>query len=288
MSPRGAVGARQIERARALLGMLRTYANPVLAIRERLASTYPQTQGIARKYRLRQGPSLLAEAGPDDVHMINEVWVHRTYALDANFIPRPSWNVVDVGAHKGFFAVWAGLQMRQGRILCFEPDPYHFRYLVQNVAQLGQAIEVECHNQAVAGSDGKRTLYRLPTLASQHSLYRARSAARATHEREVVQPILSDACSLATALADLEEVDLLKLDVEGSEYEILLESSAEGLLKVRRVVLEYDQVDPRNSGVRSSELVSHLQDVGFQVSHAKKWPLLFASRRPPSHGVQVR
>src|SRR5207247_421012 len=61
--------------------------------------------------------------------------------------------------------------------------------------------------------------------------------------------------SLEEVLAPLPDVSLLKLDCEGCEYELLLETPAASWQRVRRVVLEYHPV----RGREPSALVDRLE-----------------------------
>jgi hypothetical protein len=63
-------------------------------------------------------------------------------------------------------------------------------------------------------------------------------------------------------MADVERpVALVKLDCEGSEYDIILHSRADSWRSVQRVVLEYHPV----KGVGPSALLKRLRQLGFEL-----------------------
>jgi FkbM family methyltransferase len=261
--------------------MLRGYSNPLNAIWQRLSLFRTSDSSVVR-YRLRIGPVLYGDSGPHDVQVINEIWLYRTYGLDPSFVPRRDWTVVDIGAHKGFFSVWAGLQMLGGNLLAFEPDPHNFGQLVRNVSQLPSDIKVTSKRRAVSAAGGTRLLHRIPTLSGKHSLYEERSAERAKAAAvSTGRSIPVQTYSLEEALAGCTSVDLLKLDVEGSEYELLLESPDPVFRKVHRIVLEYDPSHPLDPDTKWTVLFARLEALGFQVQKSEKWPLLFAARPGP-------
>jgi len=72
-----------------------------------------------------------------------------------------------------------------------------------------------------------------------------------------------EAVSLAGFLESTceRQIDLLKMDIEGSEYEVLLAASSRDLDRVRRINLEYHQ----KPGFTKRDILEHLGQCGFQV-----------------------
>ena len=68
--------------------------------------------------------------------------------------------------------------------------------------------------------------------------------------------------TLDSVLRDFESVDLLKMDIEGGEYEVLYGSAPETLRKIRRITLEYhpDEGSP-------AELLAYLKLHGLELVH---------------------
>ena len=62
---------------------------------------------------------------------------------------------------------------------------------------------------------------------------------------------------------DINKIDYLKIDTEGGEYDIILNTPKEILKKVDKIVMEYhDYLSPLNNHV---ELIEHLKSCGFEV-----------------------
>jgi Methyltransferase FkbM domain len=70
--------------------------------------------------------------------------------------------------------------------------------------------------------------------------------------------------SLEDVLAPLPDVSLMKLDCEGCEYELVLETPAACWARVQRLVLEYHPV----SGREPRSLVERLGSLGLRLVHA--------------------
>ena len=67
--------------------------------------------------------------------------------------------------------------------------------------------------------------------------------------------------TLAHFLSDnnLLDVDLMKMDIEGSEHEVIRSTAREVLRKIRRIALEYHPNQPKEP------LLQHIQEAGFTL-----------------------
>lgn len=138
----------------------------------------------------------------------------------AGFAIAPGERVVDGGANVGAFAVLAA---RAGALVgAYEPHPETFRHLERNTAGLG----VRCV-QAALVADATT-----PTVAL------AVRGGADTHHRVGAGGETVDVPAVALAEAIGDGCDLLKLDVEGSEFELLMGTPDDVLTRVRRIACE--------------------------------------------------
>lgn len=138
--------------------------------------------------------------------------------------------IIDCGANIGLATLYFKALYPSAELLAFEPDPDAFACLSSNVAQ-NNLGGVELRNSALAGSDGKITLYSSFAGPGElnASIYKARSGGE---PRRVTAAKLSQFITRPVAL--------LKLDIEGAEGEVLTELRASGKLPlISRIVLEY-------------------------------------------------
>ncbi len=174
--------------------------------------------------RLRSGPSFEVRAGTDDHHVLFEVFALDVYAAP---IGRGK-TVVDIGANIGAFTVLAA--ERGARVLSFEPFPANFALLERNVSRNG--LSATLVQRAVSDADGTAELY-LPDrneYSGRYSLYPGRG------ERTVnVECIRLDKVMGEYGLA---RINLLKIDCQGSEYEILYGASQVTLSRIDSIVAE--------------------------------------------------
>jgi FkbM family methyltransferase len=190
-----------------------------------------------------------------DWQVLHEVVDRDDYDITQKTIGSTS-NVIDIGAHLGSFAILAATNASEGIVLSYEPDPDNFRLLTRNVAR-NKLTNVKTFKCAVAGTSGPKTLFRSISNWG-HSL-----TDRGYSRRHVV-----DGVTLPQILEqnDVQTCHVLKIDCEGSEYEILMGLSPQILDRIECIVGEWHQTPagPKELGFR--HLGEFLEAHGFRVN----------------------
>jgi FkbM family methyltransferase len=62
-----------------------------------------------------------------------------------------------------------------------------------------------------------------------------------------------------------ESIDLMKVDVEGSEYEILLKTDEEDLLKIKQISVEFHDFIDKSLESKNKEVIDRLASIGFSM-----------------------
>jgi FkbM family methyltransferase len=188
--------------------------------------------------------------------------IRRDY-LKGGITLRPGATVVDIGANMGAFAVLAGsIVGPTGRVIAFEPVTKTFERLEGNVA-LNRLRNVECHRVAIYSRDGMITLqiHAKSAFATAHEVFEV-SHAQAT---ETV-PCLT----LDQVFRDFQinRINLLKVDCEGSEYGIFETLSPYIAARIDQIAMEVHPVEGKSMD-RLSERISTL---GFTLlRHKYPW-----------------
>jgi len=217
--------------------------------------------------RLRNGMVIEGAPGALIVPLYKEIWYRDEYGLGADPLP-PGAVVIDVGANIGMFAVYAVVAGGASRVVAFEPFPDSFALLRRNAEQ-NRLAAIAPRPLAIAGHAGRRQLF----LAGRHGTNSLFGGAGETVSVECL--------TLADVLAreSIDRCHFLKLDCEGAEYEILLESPADVLARIERIALEYH--DAKTSHTHG-ELRTWLERNGFSVTSRDHLPsrsgYLFAKR----------
>lgn len=153
--------------------------------------------------------------------------------------------IVDVGANVGFFSMAARNFFPDASITAFEPNKDLEKYLRQNLG----ALNVDIHIQAVGRINTRVSLH----LQGNDSIMT--SVVEDSHS-DIEQVAFDD---IANKLNPT--IDLLKLDCEGSEWEIL--KDVQSMQKVRFLVMEYHLHSRPGSTI--DDMKQLLDDCGFNI-----------------------
>jgi FkbM family methyltransferase len=226
--------------------------------------------------RFRDGRRFVLRGGPSDFHVFHRVFLRDEYRLRG---AGPWDTVLDLGGNVGCFSFLVAGRAR--RVIVYEPDPHNLALLERNLAGLAHVSVIP---EAVAAEPGSRTLH---TAASGR--WGGRStlfADLATQRGDSAVEVRVTTLDALFAEHEIERCDLLKIDVEGAEYEILGAASADTLARVERVVGEYHDVRPDDPRTRIGAFRIMLERAGFRVdtspSHRRaNTGLFFAQRLRP-------
>lgn len=181
-----------------------------------------------------------------------EVYAEDQYALDwfaQDLGPAP--HLVDVGAHVGTFAVDFARRFPNATAQLFEPTPSTGEYLARNVADNGLADRFTVNHAALASVAGTFLMVDNGLASGHNGILRLGTGLG--REIEVPGQGAND------VLLAVPQVDLVKMDVEGAEYDIVLATPTETWSRVRRVVMEYHPLE----GHRLEQIVDHLGAAGL-------------------------
>jgi FkbM family methyltransferase len=192
--------------------------------------------------------------------VLREVFISEDYRIDD--LPPPA-TIVDLGSNMGASLIYFRLKYPAARIVGVEADPLVFPTLERNVAPF---TGVEIANVAVAASTGEATFFHNEQswASSLKPLWPTATEVRVRTR------------SLGELLDDFElpSVDLLKIDIEGAEWEVL--SSFRQYDRIGAVVGEVHRLEGRSP----RRLLDCLGDFRVSITHEVGDQLLrFVARR---------
>lgn len=192
-----------------------------------------------------------------DTMALKEVLIDGEYAKVIKHVAgRNSPIILDVGAHIGLFALSVIKENPTARVLSVEADPQTYGILMRNVDSLrAQGADWEAINAAGWDEDGKQLCFEGGGPSMSH---------RVSSTGKFVVTGITLKTLVDSLLAKGDVIDLLKIDIEGSE-EAFLCTAPDLLRHVRSVVVE---LHPRLCNVervrdvlsRRYESVSEIQD----------------------------
>lgn len=189
--------------------------------------------------------------GTQDLIVINEVIQKNEYGLPDSMLGE---TVIDLGANIGCFAIaclWRGAKF----VECYEPEDQNYEILCKNMEPYKNLTR--CVKAAAWRSDENSDKLRLCGMEDgKTAMHHCFGTGQETTTK-----------GLDEIIARFPEVDLLKLDIEGSEYPVLYTSKTLAT-KVKRIVGElhsgfkYGKApwDSTPEGVKQ-----YLESLGFDV-----------------------
>ena len=145
---------------------------------------------------------------------------------------KPGDVVIDIGAHIGFFAIYTALRFPEVVIHSFEPFPENYELLQQNLERNG-ITTVRTYPLGVSGGGRLLEMVTNPQNSGSSTCYsRTLEYGRTTGIPSTTLDHIFDSLSV-------DRCKLLKIDCEGSEYEILF--STRSLAKVEYLSGEFHQ-----------------------------------------------
>jgi len=198
---------------------------------------------------------------------------------------KPGMVVVDAGANEGLYSLFASRRVgNAGLVLAVEPSPRELLRLRDNIAR-NRVSNIRVHAVALSDRAGRARL-RIAEHehAGQNTLgqfaYEIRDAGM--HEVEVA-PL-----DELLQRENVRRVDLIKLDVEGSEYSLL--RGAHGTLKQHRPILLFEIFERalRHQGATPGVIFKLLEDLGYRIlvfDGKSGLPVDWDGQHPPSQNV---
>ena len=125
--------------------------------------------------------------------------------------------IVDIGSHIGLSVLFFYQKFPRAKIYGYEPNPFLFKVLLENVNHNLNQKNVYLFNKAITSSDRKTRLFYLDRLhSSRGSFYK-----KNFQELKNRLKIRVSTVKFSKIITVLKNINILKIDTEGTEYELL-------------------------------------------------------------------
>ena len=199
---------------------LHNIARRIQLFRDWYKVVFPGNRLVSRQQTLQLRSGVVVTVGDifsSDLSFLQEIFAQDAYHLKDLVLPEHPV-VVDIGANIGSFSLAIKQYFPGTHLVAIEPFARNFDLLVANVPS------ARCIQVAVGG---------------MRSQMRMSNNATPTMFQFVEQGgSLVDVITLADALAGLPRVDLLKVDIEGAEYDVFAHTPDDVFQKIRSILVE--------------------------------------------------
>jgi FkbM family methyltransferase len=177
----------------------------------------------------------------------------------------PNGTFIDVGAHIGYYSLKAaGVVGPNGHVLAVEPNPQTLPKLRANI-DASDARAVGVWPVACAGSETTLEFYAAPrsntgesSLSKENASQDSPATAKYSVRARPLDAIVKE--------AKLDRVDVVKIDVEGAEFEVL-KGAVQTLADYHPVlIIEVDESQLKAMGTSTQELTQFLASHGYSAN----------------------
>jgi FkbM family methyltransferase len=173
--------------------------------------------------------------------------------------------VVDVGANGGFFIYLLLSKLPNVKVFAFEPLSSNVALFQKNI-QANRILEnnISLFQKAVTGA--RKDSIQLFTEATTDNTVVASVFSQFHEENNSVVSV--PAISLTSIIEEqkLDMIDLLKLDCEGSEYDIIYNTDPSVFKKINLMVIEVHEIDNERNNLNT--LNNYLQQLGYRTKYS--------------------
>ena len=190
-----------------------------------------------------------------DIMQLGTVWLIEDYEVSGFNINNEDV-IIDIGAHIGLFSLFASQYCKNGKIFCYEPIEKNFGILKENI-ELNKNKNIIHFNSAVSNQLNKLKIF-IDSDDSAHSIFKS--------DKNFIE-VNSTTIKSIFDENKIKNCNLLKLDCEGSEYQIIESIPKEYFLKIDKMIIEYHLANKNPKLYK--KLIQNLKDNSFEIKIEK-------------------
>jgi len=142
-----------------------------------------------------------------DIAVLKEIFIDQEYNTDV----KDGEIILDIGSNIGLASIYFKLKYPRAKIFAFEPAPDTFEVLKKNSEQFS---DIKIFNFALGDIDGAREFYSSDKSSMSGSLIHRPS-------NQIKIPVAIKKLDSVIRELNVDHIDIVKFDIEGSEYSLL-------------------------------------------------------------------
>lgn len=174
---------------------------------------------------------------------LKEVFEDGIYIEYPDFVPEQNFDVIDVGTQCGDYAIMCSRYHGCNSVTAIEPLKSNFTTLLKNIA-LNEISNISAVHAAASNEDGEFSISYANDMAFQGT----------GKKSEVVRKLKLDHLGI-------KKVDLIKIDVEGFEYDVLKGALETIKTNKPKIILETHSLELKRL------CLQFLNEIGYEVIH---------------------
>lgn len=186
------------------------------------------------KYILDTPEHLEGKDSIDSQNVVRETWVENVYQINESDFG-DSCIFVDIGANIGAVSLFVASMndnrdplKKKIKVFAVEPEPHNIGLLNKNIKNNSKQDDIRIVQLGLAGTKGKQNI---TNQGGNSSIVAPETPNSSVIETTTLEGLFEE--------FKISECDILKMDIEGWEYEVLLNSSDETLRKIKYLTLEF-------------------------------------------------
>ncbi len=195
---------------------------------------YSQTTNQPKLIHTNTGLKFNLRANQIDYWLFLENIVLDTYSLK-DLQSHKYATIIDIGANIGLFSTQAYQLWPQAKLISVEPNPESYKLLTQNL-QLNQ-IQSQTYQSAVTKSANPK----------QIKLYYNQNPAMVSQITGSGKSFTANTITLEQLTKNIQTPALLKIDIEGGEYDLFTDKQLPYLKKFHTIVMEYHDLNSKQN-----------------------------------------
>ncbi len=213
-------------------------------------------------YKTRDGLKYYTRTNTADRGIVNAIVLEDEYRIK-ELKHQKLDTIIDIGGQNGYFSIYTSKKAE--KIFVYEPVSGNYQNILRNIEINNLADKIKLFKLAVSNEKEKIRIYLSGENSGGHSVFGGGS-----NYIEAESITLVDIFELNK----IEKCDLLKIDIEGGEYDILYNLPDEYFKRIINIRLECHVIDKEGYNLKS--LVEFLKTKNYKVSFRKD--IVFASR----------